>query len=61
MKIIIIGCIIFNLIVYGIVIKDWFSACKKIGKERLAVSLRERLICTFLVITLPCIIGIIKR
>ena len=61
MKIIIIGCIIFNLIVYGIVIKVWFSDCKEIGKDNLAVLLLERLRATFLVITLPCIIGIIKR
>ena len=61
MKIIIIGCIKINLIVYGIVIKDWFCDCKEIGKDNLAVSLLERLRATFLCITLPCIIGLVWR
>lgn len=61
MKIIIIGCIIFNLIVYGIVYKIWVDDCKEIGKNNLAVSLLERLRATFLVITLPCIVGLLMR
>ena len=61
MKIIIIVCIIFNLIVYGIVCKIWADDCKEIGKNNLAVSLLERLRATFLVITLPCIVGLLMR
>lgn len=61
MKIIIIGCIIFNLIVYGIVIKIWFCDCKEIGKDNLAVSLLERLRAAFFVFTLPCIVGLLMR
>ena len=61
MKILIIVCIVFNLIVYGIVYKIWLDDCKEIGKDNLAVSLLERLRATFFVFTLPCIIGIIKR
>ena len=61
MKVIIIGCIIFNLIVYGIVIKIWLNDCKEIGKNNLAVSLLERLRATFLVITLPCVVGLLMR
>ena len=61
MKVIIIICIVSNLFVYGIVYKIWLNDCKEIGKDNLAVSLLERLRATFLVITLPCVVGLLMR
>ena len=61
MTIIIIVCIVSNLIVYGIVYRIWLDDCKEIGKDNLAVSLSERLRATFLIFTLPCIVGLLMR
>ena len=61
MKVIIIICIVSNLFIYGIVYKIWVDDCKEIGKNNLAVSLLERLRATFLVITLPCVVGLLMR
>ena len=61
MKVIIIICIVSNLFVYGIVYKIWVDDCKEIGKDDLAVSLLERLRAAFLVITLPCVVGLLMR
>lgn len=61
MKVIIIICIVSNLFIYGIAYKIWVDDCKEIGKNNLAVSLLERLRATFLVITLPCVVGLLMR
>ncbi len=61
MKILILCIIIFNLIIYGLQLISWKKDCKEIGRDNLAVPLHERLKATFLVITLPCILGLIMR
>ena len=42
-----------------LVILNYINDCKKIGKEKLAVSLSRRLIAYFLCVPLPIIVGLI--
>lgn len=47
------------MILCWILLEYWLD-CKRIGKENLAVSLRERLMTYFLFIVLPAIAGLVK-
>ena len=61
MKITILISLIVNIIAYVIVILIYFKDCKEIGKNNLAVNLKDRLINTFLFITMPCVFGLFLR
>jgi hypothetical protein len=61
MTIAILVALLINIVVYTCQIIGWVKDCKEIGKERLAVSLPDRLRAAFLCITLPCIIGLAWR
>ena len=50
-----------NVALYAYVYFSWRKDCKEIGKDHLAVSLRERIVAVFLVFTLPCILGFATR
>lgn len=50
-----------NVPVYLWVYANWKKDCMDIGKDNLAVSLKERIRATFLCITLPCILGVLMR
>ena len=45
--------------IFILVILNYINDCKKIGKEKLAVSLSRRLIAYFLCVPLPIIVGLI--
>lgn len=61
-KIIILSAIIFLelLGILGIVI-DWKKDCKELGKENLAVSLKERIIAYIIWIIFPSIVGMLIK
>lgn len=46
----------FNFILYLMIFLMWKNDCKKIGVEKLAVSLTERLFTAFAFFTLPMLI-----
>lgn len=50
-----------NVMTYAWVYFSWRKDCKEIGKDRLAVSLGERVKAAFLCITLPCLLGLTTR
>lgn len=43
------------------ILLDYWKDCKRIGKENLAVSLKERLVSYFLWIVVPVVLGLIMR
>lgn len=59
MKVAIIIALLINVPTYIWQYIGWLKDCKKIGKEDLAVSLGERMSATMLVVTIPCIVGIL--
>lgn len=61
MKILIMILLAFNVIVYAYVYFSWRKDCEGISKDRLAVSLGERVRAAFLCVTLPCILGLVTR
>lgn len=61
MKIVIIIALLINVTVYIWQYVGWLKDCDEIGKDNLTVSLWERMRATFLVVTIPCIVGILFR
>lgn len=61
MKVVIIIVLLINVPIYIWQYIGWLKDCKEIGKENLAVSLEERMRATMLVVTIPCIVGILFR
>ena len=61
MKIVILIALILNFIAYAYIFISWKMHCKTIGKNNLAVSLKERLRACFMCVTLPCLLGILIR
>lgn len=61
MKLAILISLIFNMVTYLLVLIVWFKDCKIIGKNNLAIPLKDRLTNTFLFITMPCILGLLLR
>ena len=49
-----------NITVYTYVYFSWKKDCKMFGKDYLAVSLGERIRAAFLLVTLPCLLGIAR-
>ena len=60
MIIAIINAAVINIVVYTVALVMWRKDCRVIGKDDLAVSLRERLFAIFLCFTLPCILGLLR-
>ena len=61
MKWAIIISLLINVPIYIVQYVLYLGDCKEIGKENLAVPLRERMIATAIVVTVPCILGILFR
>lgn len=60
--IILIGIVVaFNAIVYLLAYIGWKRDCWDIGKDNLAVPLKERIKAAFLGFTLPCILGLLMK
>ena len=57
--IIIIIAFLWNVLSYVASYCLWCRDCKEIGKDKLAVSLRERMTAVFFTTTFPCIIGFV--
>ena len=53
--------VVFNAIVYLSVYIGWKIDCRDIGKDNLAVPLKERIGGAFLWFTLPSILGLLMR
>lgn len=51
---------VINVVVYTITLVMWRKDCRVIGKDDLAVSLRDRLFAIFLCFTLPSILGLLR-
>ena len=49
---------LINALCYFLVWLNWRRDVREIGKDRLAVPLRERFTSLFLALTLPCILGL---
>ena len=60
MIIAIIYAAVINIVVYTVTLVMWRKDCRMIGKEELAVSLRDRLFAIFLCFTLPSILGLLR-
>lgn len=52
--------VICNLILYLFIYLKWRKDCKEIGRDKLAVSLEERLSAAFIFITLPFLCALLK-
>ena len=61
MKVLMLIVLALNVALYAYVYFSWRKDCKEIGKEQLAVSLRERIRAAFLCFTLPCILAFATR
>lgn len=57
----IIFAVALNAVAYIWKYFSWRQNCKKYGKEHLAVSLKEGMTATFMVVTLPTIVGLLWR
>ena len=53
--------LVINVPAYIYVYFAWRKDCKEIGKDNLAISLKERMKALFLCLTLPCILGLISN
>ena len=53
--------ILLNVVCYILVWQVWRKDCKEIGKNNLAVPLKERFFSLFILLTLPTIIGLCAR
>lgn len=61
MKWLILILAVVNAVCYFLVWLNWRNDCKEIGKEQLAVPLKERFFSLFICLTLPCILGLVAR
>ena len=61
MVIAIICAAVANVVVYTGTLIMWHKDCKTIGKEKQAVSLRDRMFAVFMSFTLPCVLGLLLR
>lgn len=61
MIVLILLLLVLNMMAYAWVYFSWRKDCEGIGKDRLAVSLGERVRAVFLCVTLPCLLGLITR
>ena len=50
---------LINALCYFLVWLNWRRDVREIGKDRLAVPLRERFQALFLLLTLPCVLGFV--
>lgn len=58
MKVLMLAILVLNVAAYAWVYFSWRIDCKEIGKDHLAVSLGERIRAAFLLVTLPCALGL---
>lgn len=57
--IIILIAVLWNVVSYAGAYFIWRRDCREIGKDHLAVSLKERFSAVFLYVTLPCLVGFV--
>ena len=53
--------LLLNVLAYLLTYINYRKDCKEIGREKLAVSLKERMQALFMCLTLPCILGWLLR
>ena len=52
--------LIVNIIIIAIISYVWVKDCKKIGKDKLAVSIQKRIMAYIFVLALPSLICILR-